>query len=253
MKIIRFSMDNKTYFGTPEGDFIIILEGELFKGFKKTGRAFPRRDIKILPPVTPSKIVAIGVNYREHAVEMGHEIPKEPLIFLKPSTAVIGHGDFIVYPKRSNRLDYEAELAVIIGKKGYKVTEEKASEYILGYTCANDVTARDLQKIDGQWSRAKGFDTFAPIGPKIVTDVDPLNLKVELYLNGKLKQSSSTSNLIANVYKLVSFISPIMTLLPGDVIFTGTPSGIGPMEDGDLVEVKIEKIGTLKNIVRKEN
>lgn len=253
MKILRFKTDKEIYYGIPDGEIVRVMEGDLFNGLRETSKTFIRRDIKLLPPVEPSKIVAIGVNYRNHAVEMGHEIPKEPLIFLKPSTAVIGHNDFINYPLSSQRVDYEAELAVIIGKKACKVPEERAHEFILGYTCGNDVTARDLQKQDGQWSRAKGFDTFAPVGPKIVTDIDPSNLKIESYLNGELKQSSSTSNLIAPVPRLVSFISSVMTLLPGDIILTGTPSGIGPMKDGDLIEVKIEKIGTLKNKVRKEN
>ncbi|MBN1636857.1 MAG: fumarylacetoacetate hydrolase family protein [Deltaproteobacteria bacterium] len=208
-------------------------------------------DIKqILAPVQPTKIVAVGLNYRDHARELGLEVPLEPILFLKPSSSVIGPGDEICYPSQSTRLDYEAELAVVISRRCRNIKQEHAKDYILGYTCFNDVTARDLQIKDGQWTRAKSFDTFSPIGPWIVTDLeDPHNLAVSARLNSEVKQSSNTSNLIFNVYELISFISMIMTLEMGDVIATGTPSGIGPMEPGDSIQVEIEGIGVLQNKV----
>jgi len=197
----------------------------------------------------PSKIVAVGLNYKEHAKELGMKTAAAPIIFLKPASAVIYNNEKIIYPKMSGQVDYEAELAVVIGKKCRNVTEKNAHKYIMGYTCLNDVTARDLQKKDGQWTRAKSFDTFCPIGPRIVSGIDPNNLKIELFLNGKLKQSSNTKNLIFKVEKLVSFISQVMTLEKNDVIATGTPVGVGPVKPGDKLEVKIEKIGTLTNYV----
>ncbi len=197
----------------------------------------------------PSKIIAVGLNYTDHAKELRMECPKEPLIFIKPPTTVIGHLDNIVYPPSVSRLDYEAELAVVIKQKAKDVPVEAAKEYILGYTCLNDVTARDLQAKDGQWTRAKSFDTFCPVGPHVVTDVDPTDLKIELFLNNELKQSSSTKNQIFSPEYLVSFISKVCTLLPGDIIATGTPAGVGPMQRGDNIEVRIEKIGSLKNRV----
>jgi 2-keto-4-pentenoate hydratase/2-oxohepta-3-ene-1,7-dioic acid hydratase in catechol pathway len=193
--------------------------------------------------------VAVGLNYRSHAEEFKLQIPSVPLIFLKPSTAVIGPEDKIVYPTVSKRVDYEGELAVVIGRKAKAVDRAMAKEFILGYTCLNDVSARYEQRDDGQWTRAKGYDTFAPIGPYIETEVSPDDLKIETYLNGDLRQSTRTSDLIFPVDMLLSFISNIMTLLPGDVIATGTPSGIGPMKPGDVVEVTIENIGTLRNYV----
>jgi 2-keto-4-pentenoate hydratase/2-oxohepta-3-ene-1,7-dioic acid hydratase in catechol pathway len=206
-------------------------------------------DVTLLAPVVPSKIVAVGLNYRDHAEEVGLEMPDEPLIFLKPSTAVIGPNESIRYPRMSSRIDYEAELAVVLRKRTTGVSPGEAGEHILGYACFNDVTARDLQNKDRQWTRAKGFDTFAPLGPWIETDLDPGHLTVETRLNGELKQSSNTENLIFDCYELVSFISRVMTLMPGDVIATGTPSGIGPMSVGDRVDVVIEGIGTLTNSV----
>jgi 2-keto-4-pentenoate hydratase/2-oxohepta-3-ene-1,7-dioic acid hydratase in catechol pathway len=208
--------------------------------------------VRLLPPVLPGKIVAVGLNYRDHANEMGIEIPKEPVLFLKPSTSVIGPDADIVYPGQSSRVDYEAELAVVIGRECRDVDAGDAAGCILGYTCLNDVTARDLQAKDGQWTRAKSFDTFAPIGPWIVTDIeDPDTLSIQARLNGETRQASNTSNLIFGVYELVDFISHVMTLKKGDVIATGTPSGIGPMSPGDEIAVEIEGIGVLKNRVIK--
>ena len=197
----------------------------------------------------PSKIVCVGLNYIDHAKELNMRIPDEPIIFLKPSSSVIFNNEKIKYPKMSKQVDYEAELAVVIGKKCKNISEKNSKKYILGYTCLNDVTARDLQKKDEQWTRAKSFDTFCPLGPHIVSGINPDNLKIELFLNGKLKQSSNTKNLIFKIGKLVSFISKIMTLEKYDVIATGTPVGVGPVKIGDKIEVKIEKIGTLTNCV----
>ena len=195
--------------------------------------------------------MAVGLNYRGHAAELNNPLPDEPLIFLKPATAVIGTEDNIIYPPSSSRVDYEGELGVVIRKTAWRVSIEDALDYVLGYTCFNDVTARDLQNRDGQWTRAKGFDTFAAIGPCIETELDPGNVIVETYLNGELKQRGNTNDLIFAVPRMVSFISNVMTLLPGDIIATGTPSGIGPMSAGDTVEVKIAPIGTLRNYVVK--
>src|SRR3989339_162145 len=197
----------------------------------------------------PSKVIAVGLNYIDHAKELNMKIPDEPIIFIKPQTAVIWNKEKVKYPKMSKQVDYEAELAIVIGKKCKNISVKNAEKYILGYTCLNDITARDLQRKDGQWTRAKSFDTFCPIGPHIVSGINPDDLKIECYLNDKLKQSSSTKNLIFNVKKLVSFISQVMTLEKYDVISTGTPVGVGPVKIGDKIEIKIEKIGVLTNYV----
>lgn len=251
MKIVRFASNGRTRYGILEGDAIRACSGTPYRKLTPDGNIFQQGEIKPLAPCRPSKIVALGVNYRSHGEEMSHRIPEEPLLFIKPSTAVIGPGDAIVYPEQSQRVDYEGELGVVISKRARNVSIEKAIEYVLGYTCINDVTARDIQARDKQWTRSKGFDTFGPIGPCIETDIDPRNLRLETVLNGEVKQRTSTSDLIFGVYELVSFISGVMTLLPGDVIATGTPSGIGPMQPGDTVEVKIEGIGALRNYVVK--
>lgn len=201
--------------------------------------------------LNPSKIVCVGLNYKDHAKELKMELPSHPIIFLKPPTAVIGDGDAIVYPDwMTKNLHYEAELGIVIKKLTYRVSENDATQYIDGYCCANDVTARDLQNLDGQWTRAKSFDTFCPLGPKIVKDIDPNKLDIKLILNGQIKQHSNTEQMIFKPAYLVSFISQIMTLLPGDVIITGTPPGVGPMQKGDQVIVEIEGIGQLKNRIR---
>lgn len=211
------------------------------------GREYGMDKVTVLPPCKPTKIVCVGLNYKDHAAEMKDRIPDEPVLFLKPPSSVIGHGGHIVYPPQSRQVDYEAELGVVIGKRARHVKAEHAKDYIQGYTCFNDVTARDLQKKDVQWTRAKSFDTFSPVGPFIVTDIDPTNLAVQSRLNGEVKQSSNTSNMMFDVYRLVEFISGVMTLEHGDVIATGTPSGIGPMKKGDVIEIEIEKVGTLSN------
>ncbi len=234
-----------------------IARGEIYEGYftfssrmlNFDGLEFPVHAVRFLAPVQPSKIVCVGLNYVDHARELKMELPKEPVIFMKPSTSIIGHEDIIELPKQSNRVDYEGELGVVIGKKCRNASREEAYEYIMGYTCFNDVTARDLQQKDGQWTRSKSFDTFAPIGPYVVS-ISPSNLKIETRLNGKTVQSSTTSNLIFDVAGLVEFISSIMTLKKYDVIATGTPAGVGRLKSGDVVEVEIEKIGILRNYVR---
>jgi 2-keto-4-pentenoate hydratase/2-oxohepta-3-ene-1,7-dioic acid hydratase in catechol pathway len=199
--------------------------------------------------VQPTKIVCVCRNYAAHARELGNEVPKQPLIFFKPPSSLIGNHDAIVMPAASQQVEYEAEIAVVIGKRARKVPQSDALSYVLGYTCANDVTARDLQRRDVQFTRGKGFDTFAPLGPWIVTDLDPSDLALETRVNGEIRQKSRTSQLIFNCDHLISFISQVMTLLPGDVISTGTPAGVGPMKVGDIVEVEIERIGCLKNTI----
>jgi 2-keto-4-pentenoate hydratase/2-oxohepta-3-ene-1,7-dioic acid hydratase in catechol pathway len=239
MKLVRFAVGDEIFAGQVINDVVRTDDG--------TQREFPLQQVRLLAPCLPSKIVAVGLNYRDHAEEMGLAIPEEPILFLKPSTSVIGPGDTIVLPPQSARVDYEAELAIVISKTAKNVPRGQAKEHILGYTCLNDVTARDLQSKDGQWTRAKSFDTFCPIGPWIETEIDGSDLKIELLLNGMSKQQSRTSNLIFSAAELVEFISAVMTLHPGDVIATGTTSGVGPMGPGDTAEVRIEGIGSLIN------
>lgn len=230
---------------------IIQITPDYFSpNFKITSNFFELSDkIKFLAPTKPSKIVCLGLNYIDHAKELKMAIPEEPIIFIKPSSAVIGHKDKIIYPKQTTQLDYEGELAVVIRKETKNISPAEVYNHILGFTCFNDVTARDLQKKDGQWTRAKSFDTFAPIGPWIVPNIDVSNLRIQTLLNDKVVQDSNTKNMIFNVELVVSFISKIMTLYPGDVISLGTPPGVGPMKKGDKVVVKIENIGELENYV----
>jgi 2-keto-4-pentenoate hydratase/2-oxohepta-3-ene-1,7-dioic acid hydratase in catechol pathway len=249
VKVVRFTTGRKAEYGILNGKLVQSLDGTPYRHLKTTDRYHQLGDLRLLPPCTPSKIIALGLNYRSHAEEVNLKIPTEPLIFLKPSTSVIGPEDNIIYPESSERVDYEGELAVVIKRQAWRVPTEEARHYVLGYTCLNDVTARDLQSRDKQWTRAKSFDTFAPVGPCIETELDPHHLSLETYLNGELRQQTNTSDLIFSVPELVSFISHVMTLLPGDIIATGTTSGIGPMQPGDTVEVKIEQIGTLRNYV----
>lgn len=249
MKLVRFSIEGRVEWGALEGECIRRLDGDVFGAFELSQEKLAVSDVRLLAPVTPSKIVAVGVNYRDHAEEMREKLPECPKIFLKPSTAVIGPHESIVIPPSSSRVDHEAELAVVVRRRARCVDESEAAGYILGYTCLNDVTDRDLQRVDGQWTRAKSFDTFAPLGPVIDTSVTPSDLDISLRVNGELKQQSNTRNLVFGPARLLSFISHIMTLLPGDVIATGTPSGVGPLRPGDLVEVSIEGIGTLVNSV----
>ena len=249
MKIARFKYKNKIYYGKVEDNAVYIITGPVFEKFHTTDKRVSISDVDILSPVAPSKIICVGLNYKDHAKELNMPIPQQPIIFLKPPTSATGHNRKIIYPKGVTRLDYEAELAIVIKRKARNIDKKSAKDYILGYTCLNDVTARDLQQKDVQWTRAKSFDTFCPLGPYIETRIDPENLAIRLYLNGELKQSSTTGNLIFKIYELVSFISKVMTLEPSDIIATGTPPGVGPMEIGDVVEVDIEGIGRLRNVV----
>lgn len=250
MKFARILHNGTPREGLVQDGQITLLEGSILGRYQVTDTHLPLKGQTLLAPVLPSKVVCVGLNYRDHVAEMKEETPSAPVIFIKPSTSVIGPGDEIVRPSQSAQVDYEAELAIVVKKKAKNVAAADAGDYILGYTCANDVTARDLQSLDGQWTRAKSFDTFCPIGPVVTDEVDPDNLKLCLLLNGEVKQQSATSCFIHKAHQLFSFISSVMTLLPGDVISTGTPSGIGPMAKGDLVEVQIEGIGTLANTVR---
>lgn len=256
MRIVRFSSQGKVKYGVLDGDTIRSVKGSPFARLKCSdyspafdGSTYNLKEVKLLAPCTPSKIVCLGLNYRLHAEETNLPIPEVPLIFLKPSTAVIGPDEEIVLPPESRRVDYEGELGVVIGKRAKALAESDVADYIFGYTCFNDVSERYNQRDDVQWTRAKGYDTFAPLGPWIETDLSPDDLKIETYLNGELRQSARTSDFIFAVPKLVSFISGVMTLLPGDVIATGTPSGIGRMSAGDTVEITIENIGILRNSV----
>lgn len=251
MKIIHFTTGKKAEYGILNEEVIQAAAGSPYDELVLTNHCYNLSDVRLMAPCSPSKVVAVGLNYYSHAQELEMPIPANPLLFMKPSTSVIGPEDKIIYPCSSQRVDYEGELGVVMKASAHQVPVEKALDYVLGYTCFNDVTARDLQKQDGQWTRAKGFDTFAAIGPCIETELDPGDLNIEAYLNGELKQRGSTSDLIFPVPELVSFISSIMTLLPGDVIATGTPRGIGPMSPGDAVEIKIAAIGTLRNYVVK--
>lgn len=231
------------------GDSVLELSDAPWLGGEPTDRKFELNEVRLLAPVEPSKIICIGLNYHAHvkASQSADEAPEYPLIFLKPPSSVIGPEDEIVHPSQSERVDYEAELGVVIGKRTSRIDNSEALDSVFGYTCVNDVTARDLQKKDGQWSRAKGFDTFCPVGPHVVTDVDYRDLLVEGVLNGEVRQSGRTSLMIFDIPYLVSYISHVMTLYPGDLISTGTPAGIAPMNPGDVIEVRVEKVGTLSN------
>lgn len=213
------------------------------------GREYKMEEVMIMPPCMPTKIVCVGCNYVEHAKELNERIPDEPILFLKPPSSLLAYGENIIYPKRSKQVDYEAELAIVIGRRTRNVKADKAKHHIMGYTCFNDVTARDIQRKDIQWTRAKSFDTFSPIGPFIATDIDPTSLNIKARLNGHVKQNSNTRDMIFGVYRLVEFISGVMTLETGDVIATGTPPGVGPMNVGDTIEVEVEGVGVLENKV----
>ena len=251
MKFIRFSSENNSKSGILKNESDVVeIRGDMYGEYKETNNIYKLDEIKILPPSSPSKIICVGLNYKDHAEEMNRQLPEAPMLFMKPNTAVIAHNEEIVYPSHmSKRVDYEGELAIVIGREARMVEEQDAENYIFGYTCINDITARDLQKIDIQFTRGKGFDTFAPFGPFIETEISPENLSIKTLLNNEVKQNSNTGNLIFKVKTLVSFISKIMTLLPGDIIATGTPAGIGPVKPGDRLEVSIDGIGSLVNYV----
>lgn len=248
MRVVRVRFEGDCRYGLADETTITLISDEPFAAWEPEG-ILALSEAHLLPPATPTKVVCVGLNYKPHIVEMGHEFPTEPVIFLKPSTSVIGPEQAIPIPMDVGRVDYEAELALVIGRRTHRATPEEAARNILGYTCANDVTARDIQKRDGQWSRAKGFDGFCPLGPWIETDVDPSHLTLECYVNGERKQQASTSDMLFAPDVLVSFISQTMTLVPGDVVLTGTPGGIGPLHPGDRVEVRISDVGSLVNPV----
>ncbi|MCX7990775.1 MAG: fumarylacetoacetate hydrolase family protein [Proteobacteria bacterium] len=249
-EILEGIFEDNSFYPFEESLISYFEKHHSLEGIKISKKAISITELKILTPTVPSKIVAIGLNYREHAKEFGKEVPDEPLIFFKPPSALIAHGEEILIPTFTKRVDYEGELAIVIGKTCKNVSEESAREYVLGYSCFNDVTERVIQKKDGQYSRAKGIDTFAPYGPYIATNIDPSSLEIKTLLNGRTVQHSNTKDQIFSPFFLVSFISKYITLLPGDIIPTGTPSGVGPLKDGDTVEVVIEKVGVLRNKVR---
>ncbi len=253
MKFARVNIDGKAAYIKVSGNKGTVLDGDIFDFFTETGTEIDMKKAEYLTPCDPSKIVAVGLNYGDHAREMGLEIPKFPALFLKPPSSAVPHLGNIIYPPMSKQVDYEAELAIVIGKTASYISETKAPDHILGCTCLNDVTARDLQAVDSQWTRAKSFDTFAPIGPVIETELDPDSAEIRLLLNGEVRQHSNTSNFIFKTNRLVSLVSQVMTLYPGDIITTGTPSGIGPMFPGDSVAVEIEGIGTLINTVKEKD
>ncbi len=249
MKTVRFKVDETEHYGILDGNVITKLAQEPYDRIMPLDKTYNLNEVTLLAPCTPTKIVALGLNYKSHAEETHNPVPESPIIFIKPTTCIIGPEDNIVYPPSTTRVDYECELGVVIGKRMRMIAVNDALDYVFGYTCVNDVTARDHQRDDVQWTRGKGHDTFGPIGPCIETELDPGNVVVSTYLNNELKQQQNTSDLIFSVPEMISFISGVMTLLPGDIIATGTPSGIGPMKPGDTVEIKIDPIGVLRNYV----
>lgn len=252
MKIARFSSkgEDPRYGILDERDLVVLAGDPMYQGFETTGERVPLADAKLLAPVIPrSKVIGVGLNYAEHASEMDERSGDDPVVFLKPNTSVIGPEDPIRLPAGVGRVDHEGELAIVIGSLAKNVTREDFASVILGYTIANDVTARDLQARDGQWTRSKGFDTFCPLGPAIETEIDPSDIRIETRVDGDLRQVGSTSEMVHDIPSLIEFISSIWTLLPGDVILTGTPAGVGEIRDGEVVEVTISGLGTLKNPV----
>jgi 2-keto-4-pentenoate hydratase/2-oxohepta-3-ene-1,7-dioic acid hydratase in catechol pathway len=254
MKILRFrqDLDAPPTWGWLSEDKIGILDGSPFGAFRRQEALIPLDRVQILPPISPGKIVCVGRNYAAHAAEHDAEVPQLPLLFLKPPSSVIGHGEPILIPPQSSQVEHEAELAVVIGQRGRWLTPDEASDTILGYTVAIDVTARDLQRSDGQWTRGKGFDTFCPIGPWIETDLNPADALITCWVNGQIRQMASTRDMVFPVRQLIAFTSSVMTLEPGDVILTGTPAGVGLLEPGDVLTAEIEGIGELSNPVKSD-
>lgn len=251
MRITRFISDeNKAQYGWIDEDRIGYIQGDPFGEYRRFEAKQNLTEVKLLPPCEPSKIIAVGRNYLDHIHEMQSEMPDYPLIFLKPPSALITSGETILIPPQTQRVEHEAELAIVIGKKSRWLTQEEVKDAIFGYTIGNDVTARDLQSKDGQWTRAKGFDTFCPLGPWIETDFNPADAIISCHVNNSMRQMASTRDMLFTIDRLVMFISSVMTLMPGDVILTGTPAGVGPLEDSDTVTVSIEGIGNLLNTVR---
>ena len=250
MKIVRIKAGDDIAYGVADAEGVLVYRGSPFVAWEPTETVVPWDTVQLLSPVIPTKVVCVGKNYSDHADEMGGDLPKEPLLFMKPATTVIGQNAAVVHPEISKEVNHEAELAVVISRVARGVKAEDAGQYIFGYTAANDVTARDLQRRDGQWTRAKGFDTFCPLGPAIETELDPLErLAVICKVNGEIRQAGFTSDMVFGVAEIIEYITAVMTLLPGDVILTGTPSGVGKVVPGDLMEVEIDGIGSLVNPV----
>lgn len=247
MKFVRLQTANGTAYACEKQGKLYKVEGDIFSSYSVTDTQVTG---KIMVPVTPSKIVALGINYRKHADEFGQAVKPEPLIFLKPPSSLIADGESIVLPRDSGRVEHEGELAVVIGKRCKDVETNEVAKYIFGYTCANDVSERDIQKRDGQWVRAKGFDTFCPLGPAIETDVNPSCCDITVTVNNEIRQHGNTREMVNDVYDSVSFISKVMTLEVGDVILTGTPAGVSPIHSGDIVTVEIQGVGSLTNLVK---
>lgn len=251
MRIIRYQHKSETIkTGWIHEDKIGEIEGDIYNEYRRLEAILPAAEVKLMAPAQPSKIVCVGRNYVEHAKELGNDVPKVPLIFLKPPSAIINPGDAILLPPQSQQVEHEAELVVVIGKRAKNVTVENARDYILGYTVGNDITARDLQKSDGQWTRAKGFDTFCAFGPWIDTDFDISDALITCKVSGQPRQMASTRDMVFNVATLIAFASAVMTLEPGDLLFTGTPSGVGVINHGDTVDVEIEGLGKISNPVQ---
>lgn len=252
MRYVRYQSPKGPRWGVLEGERVDAIRGSVLSRWRRTGESAPLAELKLLAPCEPGKIVAIGLNYRAHAAETGVPVPDEPAMFLKPTTAIVGPGEPIVHPRRSTRVDYEAELACVIKTPVHRVTEAEALRHVLGYTCLNDVTARDIQRMGGNFLNltwGKGYDTFCPVGPIVTDEIDPDDVLVECYLNGQRVQSGPTRDFIFPMARQIAWVSQIMTLLPGDVLATGTPPGVGPMRVGDVVEVRVSGIGSLANPV----
>jgi 2-keto-4-pentenoate hydratase/2-oxohepta-3-ene-1,7-dioic acid hydratase in catechol pathway len=248
MKFLRFqAKDGSIYTGWLDENKVGRVEGDIFGEYRRMEATYDLNSIKILEPAVPTKIICMGRNFREHAHELGNEIADVPMLFMKPVSAMLANGQEIILPPQSRQVEHEAELVVVIGKRGRWIQADKASNYIFGYTIGNDVTARDLQARDGQWTRAKGFDTFCPVGPWIETELDPADVLITCKVNSELRQMASSKEMVFTISQIVAFASSIMTLEPGDLIFTGTPAGVGPLTDGDKCEITIEGIGTLFN------
>lgn len=255
MKLLRYRHrpDDESTWGWLDGERVGALDGSPFETYRRRPAGTPLEAVQLSPPIRPGKIICIGRNYADHAAEHGGEVPELPLLFLKPPSALIGTGEPILLPPQSERVEHEAELALVIARRCRWVEPEQAAQYVLGYTCANDVTARDLQRADGQWTRAKGFDSFCPLGPWIETDFDPSDALVSCSVNGQLRQMASTRDMAFPIRQLIAYASSVMTLEPGDLILTGTPSGVGPLKAGDEVTVEVEGIGALTNPVREDH
>ncbi|MEE9178089.1 MAG: fumarylacetoacetate hydrolase family protein [Acidimicrobiia bacterium] len=250
MKIVRMKAGDDIAYGVADAEGVVVYKGSPFVAWEPTETVVPWPSVSLLSPVIPTKVLCVGKNYEDHIDEMDGEIPEEPLIFMKPATSVIGQNAAVVHPRISKEVHHEAELAVVISRPARNIRAEDASRYIFGYTAANDVTARDLQAKDAQWTRAKGFDTFCPLGPAIETELDPLErLAVMCRVNGEVRQAGFTSDMVFGVAEILEYITSFMTLLPGDVVLTGTPSGVSKVEPGDVMEVEIDGIGTLTNRV----